>query len=86
MIWLGRFSLSFLVKVIIHCSPVPACIAGLSYQSISTPSKLFSLTKVDSLIAQAVGSILSVVGNYVAPKALTSIFTPFLLYFSFRNF
>jgi uncharacterized Ntn-hydrolase superfamily protein len=59
-----------------HCYPVPASIAALSSQSISTPSKLFSRTNCPNFTAHAVGSTFAVVGNYVAPNALIMILTP----------
>lgn len=84
MIWFGKRDLNFFWKVIIHCYPLPAYIAALSSQSISTPSKLFCKTKFPSFVAQSVGSYPAVVGNSVAPKALIRILTPASLYFFFR--
>jgi hypothetical protein len=60
-------------------SPLPASIAALSSQSISTPSKLFYSTNLPNLLAQSMGSTPLVVGNYVAPKALIKILTPLSL-------
>lgn len=86
MIWFGIICLNFLWKEMTQAYPVPASIAVLSSQSMSTPSKLFSLTKVPSFIAQSTGSRFWVVGNYVAPNALIITFFPAALYLAFRFF
>jgi len=82
--WFGKIDLSLLWKDINHFYPLPDYIAPLSYQSMSTPSKLFSNTKFPNFTAQSIGSIFDVVGNSVAPKALIIILIPALLYFSFN--
>lgn len=84
--WLGNFDLKVLVKVISQASPLPAYIASLSSQSISTPSRLFYATKAPNLLAQSTGSIPLEVGNSVAPNALIKIFMSASLYFFFRVF
>jgi hypothetical protein len=64
---------------------VPAYIAKLSYQLMSTPSKLFASTKSASLFAVRIGSEPAVVGNYVDPKAEIRSFFPASLK-AFLNF
>ncbi len=59
-----------------HYSPVPAYIAALSYQSISTPSRLLFKTNVAKLFAVAIGSFPAEVGNSVAPNADTKSLIP----------
>lgn len=86
MIWVGKIDLSLLWKDINHFYPIPCYIAPLSSQSMSTPSRLFSNTKVPSFTAQSIGSIFDVVGNSVAPNALINILIPALLYFYFNVF
>jgi hypothetical protein len=49
MIAVGKLALRTVVKVMSHCSPIPDWNAAVSYQSISTPSKLLLLTKSASL-------------------------------------
>ena len=83
--WLGSNYLSFFWKVMRHCSPIPASIAGLSSQSMSTPSKKFDITNSASFFAHYFASTLAVVGNSVAPKALIRILIPASLYL-FRRF
>lgn len=63
MIWLGKILRSYFWNLMSQASPVPASIAALSSQSMSTPSKLFSSTNFPSFLAQSIGSMLAVVGN-----------------------
>ncbi len=57
-------------------SPVPDHMAVLSYQSMSTPSKLLFNTNDAKLLATAIGSFPCVVGYSVDPNAETNTFLP----------
>lgn len=57
MIWFGRRDLRVVWNLISQSSPVPAYIAPLSYQSISTPSKWFAMTKSAKSFAVLTGSL-----------------------------
>lgn len=56
IIWLGNTLRSYFWNVISQASPVPAYIAVLSYQSMSTPSRLFFRTNFPSFLAHYTGS------------------------------
>jgi len=62
MIAFGRSCLRVVVKVMSQASPVPFWKAGVSSQSISTPSRILSVTNFAKLVAHAAGSIPKDVG------------------------
>lgn len=82
---LGSLALRTEVRVINHCSPVPAKKASVSCQSISTPSRLLFMTNYAKLLAIVVGSLPKLVGVYDFPKALTSNLIPLSLYSFFSR-